>query len=390
MKLIKIWFLFTILLSSTLFLSCDLNMMGGVSPDLPSLNSRYGNAVQMAQNGGYIIVGSAYLNSSSPVVYLLKTNNQGDEQWSKAIAGPIYGEGYDINGTYDGGYIITGWFTGSSLGLLKTDIYGNTEWCESFIGNGNSYGYRVSCTTNGYIIAVGATGFTAGYTGNVYLIKTTWQGDLVWSNIINCGGNDYAQDLLITANGSCIIAGYSVSPELDFTPFLVKTDNQGNKQWQQNFADGVISSVQFAPDGGYILAGYTPSQTYEINDIYLIKTDSEGNQQWQRTPGSGFDELGKCVLVTSNGDYIIMGKGSSNSILLIKTDSQGNEIWEKYYGGEGIYNGCDLQLTSDGGYIITGWAQQIADENGLMTEPMIYLLKTDSEGNEIWAKTYGG
>ena len=210
---------------------------------------------------------------------------------------------------------------------------------------------------------------------------------------------DGAYSVQLTSDGGYIITGYTISysgAECRDV-WLIKTDPQGNEVWNKTFGGSDVDigySVTQVSDGGYIIVGSTASYGSGLFDVWLIKTDSEGNEMWNRTFGGSDPDEGTSVMLSSDGGYIITGESQSygaggGGIWLIKTDSEGNEVWNRTFGGDGGI-GMSILQTSDGGYIVTGKTPPGVDTSYGARDIDVWLIKTDSNGKKEWDKTFSG
>ena len=304
---------------------------------------------------------------------------QGWQQTYEGFGGATIQMGYSVQQTTDGGYIITGFSidtTASYIYLIKTDGNGIEQWSKTF-GEVESYGWSVQQTTDGGYIITGQTYSIGNGSYDVYLIKTDGSGIEQWSKTFGGTSSDRGSSVQQTTDG-----GYIVTGENSNGVCLIKTDGNGIEQWNQTFGGYKGNSVQQTTDGGYIVTGQNS------NDVCLIKTDGNGIEQWSKTFGGTANDKGYSVQQTTDGGYIITGFTESfgnggRDVYLIKTDGNGIEQWSKTFGGANSDSGNSVQQTTDGGYIITGRFEEISEE------PDVYLIKTDGNGIEQWSQNIG-
>ena len=162
--------------------------------------------------------------------------------------------------------------------------------------------------------------------------------------------------------------------------------------WTRTFggvANDMGYDVESTSDGGYIITGWTQSFGAGGYDVYLIKTDAGGNLLWEKTYGGSEEDMGWSVIQTLDGGYIIAGYTYSfgdgdADVYLIRTDSFGDTLWTKTYGGDSTDLGFSITTASDGGFVIAGRTQSF----GVVGEEA-YVIRADSNGDSLWTHTYG-
>lgn len=123
--------------------------------------------------------------------------------------------------------------------------------------------------------------------------------------------------------------------------------------------------------------------------LTLFLSSPQIDAQFQKLYGASHDMQAFCAQQTNDGGFIICGNLSVDSlntdIVLLKTNSNGDTLWKKQYGGlSGEYEGI-VEQTSDGGYVVTGTTYSYGAGLG-----DVLVFKTDANGDTLWARTYGG
>lgn len=311
-----------------------------------------------------------------------------DTLWVKTYGWSGSESGSWIEQTPDKGYIIAG-SSGNDIWLLKTDSLGDTLWTKIYGGYQYEQSGSVQQTGDGgYIITGGTNSF--GLSIDLWLLRTDSLGDTLWTKTYGDSGYDYGHALQITDDGHYIITGWKELNNKDV--WLLKIDTLGDTLWTKCYGDSLQDEgwdVKQTTDGGYVITGYTFSDaTY--SDLWLLKTDSFGDTLWTKRYGGPSSDDGCSVQETSDGGYIITGRTSSfgagmTDVWLLKTDSLGDTLWTKTYGGSDHDRGHCVRIMPDSGYIIFGDTKSYGAGNY-----DVWLIRTDINGEMLWQWTYGG
>ncbi len=127
---------------------------------------------------------------------------------------------------------------------------------------------------------------------------------------------------------------------------------------------------------------------------------------WEKTiGGNGSDSLSalcidksKAIVMCGSSRSSVSGSKTQDSVggydyWVVKTDSSGNIIWNKTFGGTKNDIASAIIATSDGGYLVGGTS--ISDLSGSKSSNSFssndyWVLKLDVNGNKVWDITLGG
>lgn len=376
---------------------------------------------------------------------LAKTAFLGEVDWIKSFGGSGDDTTRAIISTNDGGYAVLG-FSNSIDGdlsaktievndywLIKLDAEGNLQWQKTYGGSGDDRGQSLVQTQDGgyaltgYAMSSDGDGSVNNGFHDNWLLKLDSSGKIEWEKSYGFSGHDHSYDLLETEDGGFFFVGFlditsakadgNTEKQNSITQHGVgefwgtKIDAKANVQWRGYFGgtnNDRAHSVVRADDGGYVMAGFTESNDFDIvnsrgsYDFWIVKVDTNGNLVWESSYGGTGIERAQDISKTADGGYVITGNTFSNDtdvsknngesdIWLIKIDANGKKVWDKSYGGSRFEDGQAVSLSKDGGFIITGNTKSSdKDASGNAGENDIWLIKTDVDGVMEWQKTFGG
>lgn len=278
--------------------------------------------------------------------------------------------------------------------VQKLDSNGNFVWAKSIGGQYYERAYSISLDTSGYLYisgvfgsgvvdfdpGVGVYNVTASGQKDIYILKLDTSGSFIWVKTIPTSGSEN----------------------------YITNDNNGGVY----ITGGFSSSVDFDPDTGV---------TYVINNtiskIFTLKFDSSGSFKWVKSDGSNGWNKGFEIAVDNSGNVYNTGfytggpdfdpdtgqcllpvYNSIEKTFVQKLDSGGTLMWAKGIGGSGICNGNSIAVDVNKNTFITGFFTDTIDadpNSGVFNlysngDKDVFILKLDSSGNFVWAKSFGG
>lgn len=385
-----------------------------------------GNDIVLDSNGNIYSIGrfsnTADFDSSSGVynvtsngnedVFVQKMDSSGNLVWVKSFGGLYNDNAFKIILDNSNNIYISGAFqdtvdfdpgpgisnytavTYTDSFILKLDNNGNLLWVNTFGGTGYDYAFSIRLDNIGNLYCVGQFQYTVDFdssaaiynltaNGNtdIFILKLDYSGNFNWVKKIGNSSNwEQSYSLHIDENNNLFITGVFFGT-VDFNP-----------------GTGVFNLVSV---GG--------------RDVFVLKLDSSGNFLLAKSFGSISDDFGYSIKVDSTGNIFTVGyfqntvdfdpnsgvynlsSNGSYDIFIHKMDSNGNLVWVRTFGSNDYDSAANLFLDNSGNSFITGSFNGTVDfDPSIGTAVLtsfgnndIYVLKLDSSGNFVWAKSYG-
>src|SRR6056297_104326 len=242
--------------------------------------------------------------------------------------------------------------------------------------------------------------------GNIILSKSFSWGNIsdgCWS-ILTRGIPDYQNNYYFI--------GVSRDLSTNKKPIILKTDSLGNEEWVHAYGSNTYSNPRFMDiietrDSSILLCGaFTYGETFGglyPYDGWLLKLNPDGTTVWNRkyrehtVNNSDWRDTIYCEFVSitelDDGGLAAIARVRSTDcpckdFKLYRMNSFGDTLWTKafssYPDGNILYYPNSILQTADGGFAISGYEDyyEWSDSSGWVSSQRIFLIKTDSLGND--------
>jgi hypothetical protein len=275
---------------------------------------------------------------------------------------------------------------GTSVSVLPANVIWEKNY--GVVGD-NDRAYSALPVGEGFLVVGSSesnlTGVTVGWA-----LMLDQNGNVIWNQtFLEGSGTELRVALNVT--GGFLLVGNEFLPLGGENGYVAEINSQGALIWQTVIIGAEDTNKLFsaiAASEGFVLFGLTSSNASRESDAWVVKIDVNGNVVWNKTYGNATDTAATAGVLAPNGDYMVTGytnpRGENNyDFLLMQIDPNGNMMWNETYGGAGSQEASAMTKASDG-YIIVG------DTQAQNSNIHAWVVKVDWNGTMLWATTVGG
>jgi hypothetical protein len=203
---------------------------------------------------------------------------------------------------------------------------------------------------------------------------------------------EVATSVLEMKDGGLLIAGYEYDTwdgEWDALTLRVGTD--GKQIWRhssERAGHDYAWVVRKAKENRFVVVGTLPIADGNTAG-YMECIDGDGKRLWLRTYGGPKNEILWAAEKTADGGFVLAGQTNSQGagaldFYIVRTDSEGHEIWSRTYGGPATDRAFGIDVSPDGGALVAGFQGENPNTMNML------LLQLDPEGQEACRWTLAG
>jgi len=282
----------------------------------------YGYGITQTQDTGYLITGaSSSFTQAAADVFLLKTDSLGVYQWSTHYGGNESDIGVRIQTIQGNGHVIAGYSNSFGNGdydflLLKTDLSGNLMWQKNYGTSGWERLNDAALTVDSGMIMVGETTSGIQNSSDIFIVRTNFQGDTLWTKKLGGLGQDAAKTIRILNDSIFIVGGkYYIQDSLKTKGFILKIHKNGDIYWLKTVGDNGIyevSDLDIDPDR-INFVGFRMNSLSEIEQPFYGRMDYDGLLDYAfhfvyvLNPS---DDAAGQIIATSDGGVVAVGNST--------------------------------------------------------------------------------
>jgi hypothetical protein len=331
-----------------------------------------GRSVALAANGGYLVGGETWVDSTQYGIVLARTDSLGDTTSVHHLLNVDHGSGY-VCALRGGGFVASGTRNSFHMFARGFSASGDSVWSydPSIHGRVNAL---IGTSDGGCLIAGRDSMLDMG------LIKLSSAGDEEWHRSYDDPRVQGSTAFGVAENrdSGFILCGDATDYMGSYVR-LVRTNAAGDTLWTQLMSGPVgpsLRAVRETPDRGFLAVGSEFDTLLSQSAVYIVRTDSNGAISWTRSislTGTGTQATALCA--TRDSGYVIAGSidwGDSARAWLAKLDANADTVWTSVLPGIGREQAEDVWQTPDGGYVVAGTSD--------LAGGSVLLIKTDSLG----------
>lgn len=360
-------------------------------------------------NGDIMLVGSRYFIGPSSNSFMARIDSLGNLLWFNEYSFSFHNSGSSLTELPNGDLLVTGhsalFNSPISTVLFRADSAGTMKWSRFYSNNSLMIGSAIVPKANGNIRLIGQIQDSIN-SYDIMVLETDSTGLLLSSSfygdsLFDSRRHDWGDAVVQLSNDRLLIAGHSNSWTGNNTDaFLVTIDALGSNPCSQG-SHNIISPITIATSNQPIPAIETNVSISGVSaavvettqswpsfeacplfvDCTTIPTYRKFLSRKDRQEVHDAIEVGQNQLILA-GENQDTAFSSFSGGLLVKTNSNGSPLWAKTYSLSDSQTVVfeAITPTPDSNFLITGYLSEASGPNFFN----VLVLKVDNMGNIIW------